>query len=72
MTSASTVSHLTDDQLVLLYYREPLEEPGLDGHLAACASCGGRFQALSRVLRAVAQDDESRSAGACCTSHLGP
>ncbi len=58
-----TTSHLTDDQLVLLYYREPLEEQGLDGHLAACASCLGRFQALTRVLEAVAQDDVPEPAG---------
>ncbi len=55
--------HLTDDQLVLLYYREPLEEAGLDGHLAACASCLGRFQALTRVLEAVAHDDIPEPAG---------
>lgn len=59
----NTTSHLTDDHLVLLYYREPLEEAGLDGHLAACASCLGRFQALTRVLEAVAQDDVPEPAG---------
>lgn len=59
----NTTSHLTDDHLVLLYYREPLEAAGLDGHLAACASCLGRFQALTRVLEAVAQDDVPEPAG---------
>ena len=53
----NTTSHLTDDQLVLLYYREPLEGPGLDGHLAGCAECRGRFQALTRVLEAVGSLD---------------
>lgn len=53
----NTTLHLTDDQLVLLYYREPLEAAGLDGHLQACAECQGRFQALTRVLGAVAQDE---------------
>jgi hypothetical protein len=55
--------HLTDDQLVLLYYREPLEEPGLDGHPAACAECMGRLQVLTRVLEAVAEDDVPEPAG---------
>lgn len=62
-TSHLTPSHLTDDQLVLLYYREPLEEAGLDGHLAACAECLGRFQTLTRVLQVVAQDDIPEPAG---------
>ena len=55
--------HLTDDQLVLLYYREPLEEPGLDGHLAGCAFCLGRLQILTRVLQVVAQDEVPEPAG---------
>ena len=59
----NTTTHLTDDQLVLLYYREPLEEAGLDGHLAACAECLGRFQTLTRVLEAVAHDDIPEPAG---------
>lgn len=59
----NTTAHLTDDQLVLLYYRESLEEAGLDGHLSACAECLGRLQALTRVLEAVAQDDVPEPAG---------
>ena len=55
--------HLSDDQLVLLYYREPLDDRGLDGHLAACAACMGRFQTLSRVLHVVAQDDVPEPGG---------
>ena len=55
--------HLTDNQLVLLYYREPLEEAGLDGHLAGCAECLERFQTLTRVLHAVAQDEIPEPAG---------
>ena len=62
-TTAHPTPHLADDQLVLLYYREPLEDPGLDGHLATCAECLGRFQALTRVLLAVAQDDVPEPAG---------
>lgn len=61
MTPSS--SHLTDNQLVLLYYREPLEEAGLDGHLAACASCLDRFQKLSRVLHVVSHDEVPEPAG---------
>ncbi len=63
MTSTSNPSHLTDNQLVLLYYREPLEEPGLDGHLAACPECLARFENLSRVLQAVAHDEIPEPAG---------
>ncbi len=59
----NTTLHLTDNQLVLLYYREPLEESGQDGHLAACAECMDRFQALTRVLQVVAQDDIPEPAG---------
>src|SRR5262245_16341301 len=56
-------THLSDDQLVLLYYREPLEEAGNDGHLAGCASCLARFEALTRVLEVVAHDDVPEPAG---------
>ena len=59
----NTNSHLTDNQLVLLYYREPLEEPGLDGHLAACADCLARFEGLSRLLAVVSHDDTPEPAG---------
>jgi hypothetical protein len=59
----NTTPHLTDDQLVLLYYREPLEESGLEGHMSACAFCAARFQGLTRVLAAVAEDDIPEPAG---------
>lgn len=55
--------HLTDNQLVLLYYREPLEEAGLDGHLASCAECLARFASLTRILGVVAKDDTPEPAG---------
>ncbi len=55
--------HLTDNQLVLLYYREPLEEAGFDGHLAGCAFCLARFERLTRVLRVVVQDEVPEPAG---------
>ncbi|MBK5255146.1 MAG: hypothetical protein JJE39_03860 [Vicinamibacteria bacterium] len=66
MTSNSHLSqpaHLTDDQLVLLYYREPLEESGFDGHLASCSACLSRFQELSRVLHSVSHDEIPEPAG---------
>lgn len=62
-TNVHLPPHLTDDQLILLYYREPLEAPGLDGHLATCPECLGRFQALTRVLEAVVQDEVPEPAG---------
>ncbi|MEO6400683.1 MAG: hypothetical protein ABIP62_01585 [Vicinamibacteria bacterium] len=58
-----TSTHLSDNQLVLLYYREPLEGAGFDGHLAGCAECLRHFQTLSRVLQSVAQDDVPEPAG---------
>ena len=63
MTSTDPQTHLSDDHLVLLYYREPLDEAGLDGHLAACAECMTRFQALSGLLQVVGQDDIPEPAG---------
>lgn len=62
-TTPHSGPHLSDDQLILLYYREPLEESGLDGHLAACAECLRRFQTLSRALHLVAHDDIPEPAG---------
>jgi hypothetical protein len=53
----TTMQHLSDDQLVLLYYREPLDESRLNGHLSGCALCLARFETLTRVLRVVADDD---------------
>jgi hypothetical protein len=63
MNTHLSPTHLSDDQLVLLYYREPLEETGLDGHLAACADCLARFQTLTRVLHVVAEDNVPEPAG---------
>jgi len=59
----NSIPHLTDNQLILLYYREPLEEPGMDGHLAACADCLARFESLTRLLAAVNHDDIPEPAG---------
>lgn len=63
MNSMPPSAHLTDNQLVLLHYREPLDEAGFDGHLAACPDCLRRFEALSRVLHAVAEDSVPEPAG---------
>lgn len=59
----NTATHLTDNQLILLYYREPLEEAGLDGHLAACADCLARLESLTRLLAVVSHDDIPEPAG---------
>ena len=53
----SNAAHLSDDDLILLYYREPLELTGFDGHLASCPECAGRFERLNRVLGTLDQDD---------------
>ena len=57
VNETSAPLHLTDDQLVLLYYREPLDDARLDGHIEACVSCRGRFQDLTRVLEVVADEE---------------
>lgn len=49
-----TVSHLGDDDLVLLYYGETGEAPeGALAHLSACAECAARLEALRGLLSAV-------------------
>lgn len=50
------MSHLSDDDLALLHYRE---DAGLEAeaHLAGCPSCAERLQALRRVLALAAPPD---------------
>jgi hypothetical protein len=43
-------SHLTDDDLVLLYYREPGAPAGAARHLAECAECQAASASLTRTL----------------------
>jgi anti-sigma factor RsiW len=45
------MQHISDDDLTLRYYGEDVAAG--DGHLAACAECRARYQALQRVLNVV-------------------
>lgn len=47
------MTHLSDDELVLLFYREGDDVPRAEAHLAECPGCRGRFGALSSSLREV-------------------
>jgi hypothetical protein len=48
--------HVADDDLVLLHYAE-CEDEAAAAHLAACAECRARSEALARVLAAVGRAD---------------
>jgi hypothetical protein len=50
------MSHLSDDELALLHYREDAG-PEAEAHLAGCASCAERLQALRRLLALAAPPD---------------
>jgi hypothetical protein len=46
------MSHLSEDQLVLHYYGEPLDAT-VDEHLRACENCRDEYRALQRVLNSL-------------------
>lgn len=52
-------AHLSDDQLVLVYYGEPLDpqDAALADHAATCAPCAARLGSLRLVLEAMKDDD---------------
>lgn len=47
------MSHLAEEELVLLYYGESTAEAAAESHLAACGSCRAEWQALRAALDAV-------------------
>ncbi len=49
-----TEQHPTEEQLILYHYGEAGERATVEAHLAACDACGAGYQALGRVLAAVA------------------
>lgn len=57
VNETTPLPHLSDDELVLVYYREALDDTRLAGHEDACAECRERLAALSRVLEAVADEE---------------
>ena len=50
------MKHLTEEQLVLLYYQEDADAADVTAHLEGCASCRQRFDALKELLGAVVVD----------------
>jgi hypothetical protein len=51
------MSHCSDDDLVLHYYRESAEA---DAHIAACAACAGRASELAALLETVTDEVPER------------
>ncbi len=45
--------HLTDEQLVLHFYGDDEDRPGVVSHLESCAACQASFAALSTILASV-------------------
>ena len=50
------MTHLSDDDLVLHYYRDPGCREGVEVHLQACASCAARSADLSSALDLLPED----------------
>jgi len=50
------MSHLSEDELVLLYYGESTAAAAAESHLTACGSCRAEWQALRAALDAVTDD----------------
>jgi len=48
--------HVTEEDLILHYYREPEDERQVEKHLASCAACRGQFERLKQVLSLVDAD----------------
>jgi len=47
------MNHVSEEQLVLLYYGESAEAQTIDRHLAECEACRSEFRALKLVLNTV-------------------
>jgi len=47
------MNHISEEQLVLLYYGESGEAAAIDGHLKECEACRTEFRALQLVLNTV-------------------
>ena len=58
MTGQSQARHLTDDELVLLYFDECADRPGAEAHLARCDSCRRGFAELGETLASVAEHQD--------------
>ena len=49
--------HVTEEDLILHYYGEPVDEAPVERHLASCAACRDEFARLSQVLSLVDMRD---------------
>ena len=47
------MNHLSEDDLILYYYRESADDGPIEVHLASCDSCRAHYHKLQRVLSAV-------------------
>ncbi|MBX5494983.1 MAG: hypothetical protein IRZ15_06575 [Bryobacteraceae bacterium] len=47
------MKHLTEEELILLYYGEPGGRPGAEEHVEHCSDCYERMLALQRLLNSV-------------------
>jgi hypothetical protein len=50
------VTHPSDDDLVLHYYRDPDCRPGVEAHLDACGACAARYSDLRSTLALLPAD----------------
>lgn len=69
------MTHLTDDDLVLLFYREGDGPPEAGAHVASCAGCRERLERLTMALREVESDpipERGESYGAEVWARLQP
>jgi hypothetical protein len=51
------MNHLSEDDLILLFYGETEDEAPLRAHLESCALCRGAMNALESLLASLQQDD---------------
>jgi hypothetical protein len=69
------MTHLSDDELVLMFYREGDGLQQAEAHAAACTACRGRFERLTMALREVESEpvpDRDESYGAEVWARLQP
>jgi hypothetical protein len=69
------MTHLSDDELVLLFYREGGGLQQAEAHAASCPGCRGRFESLTMALREVESEpipERDESYGAEVWARLQP
>jgi hypothetical protein len=69
------MTHLSDDELVMRFYREGVGLRGAEAHMASCAGCRERFERLTMALREVESEpvpERGASYGAEVWARLQP